>query len=66
VILTGSFAQVSLRFPPTHDVPPAGDTLIFRSEGLRVAVVNNGIVSLKPSRSAAISAAGGVVSGSRG
>jgi RND family efflux transporter MFP subunit len=49
VILTGSFAQVSLKLPTdaaTFRLPV--NTLIFRSEGLRVAVVNNGIVSLKP------------------
>ena len=49
VILPGSFAQVSLKLPTdatTFRLPV--NTLIFRSEGLRVAVVNKGIVSLTP------------------
>jgi RND family efflux transporter MFP subunit len=49
VILPGSFAQVTLKLPTeatTWRLPVS--TLIFRSEGLRVAVVNKGVVSLKP------------------
>lgn len=48
-ILPGSFAQVSLKLPTdatTFRVPVT--TLIFRSEGLRVAVVRNGIVAMVP------------------
>jgi len=48
-ILPGSFAQVHLKLPTsatTFRLPV--NTLIFRSEGLRVAVVNNGVVSLVP------------------
>jgi len=49
VILPGSFAQVSLKVPATASTfrLPV-NTLIFRSEGLRVAVVSNGVVALKP------------------
>ena len=49
VILPGSFAQVSLKVPgeaTTFRLPV--NALIFRSEGLRVAVVNNGVVALRP------------------
>ena len=49
LILPGSFAQVNLKLPTdatTFRVPVS--TLIFRSEGLRVAVVKNGVVSLVP------------------
>jgi RND family efflux transporter MFP subunit len=49
LILPGSFAQVSLKLPTdatTFRVPVS--TLIFRAEGLRVAVVKNGVVSLVP------------------
>jgi RND family efflux transporter MFP subunit len=48
-ILPGSFAQVHLKLPTdatTFRLPVT--TLIFRSEGLRVAAVKNGIVSLIP------------------
>ena len=48
-ILPGSFAQVNLKLPTdatTFRVPVT--TLIFRSEGLRVAVVRNGIVGMVP------------------
>ena len=48
-ILPGSFAQVHLKLPTdatTFRLPV--NTLIFRSEGLRVATVKNGIVSLIP------------------
>jgi RND family efflux transporter MFP subunit len=49
VILPGSFAQVTLKLPGTASTfrLPV-NTLIFRSEGLRVAVVSNGVVALKP------------------
>jgi len=46
-ILPGSFAQVHLRLPTsetTFRLPV--NTLIFRSEGLRVATVKDGVVSL--------------------
>ena len=49
LILPGSFAQVNLKLPTdatTFRVPVS--TLIFRSEGLRVAIVKNGVVSLVP------------------
>jgi RND family efflux transporter MFP subunit len=49
VILPGSFAQVSLKVPgeaTTFRLPV--NALIFRSEGLRVAVVNNGVIALRP------------------
>jgi RND family efflux transporter MFP subunit len=48
-ILPGSFAQVHLKLPTdaaTFRLPV--NTLIFRSEGLRVAVVKNGTVTLVP------------------
>jgi RND family efflux transporter MFP subunit len=48
-ILPGSFAQVRLKLPTdaaTFRLPV--NTLIFRSEGLRVAVVKNGTVTLVP------------------
>jgi len=48
-ILPGSFAQVHLRLPTsetTFRLPV--NTLIFRSEGLRVATVKDGVVSLVP------------------
>jgi len=48
-ILPGSFAQVHLKLPTdatTFRLPV--NTLIFRSEGLRVAEVENGTVSLIP------------------
>ncbi|HEX9365428.1 MAG TPA: efflux RND transporter periplasmic adaptor subunit [Vicinamibacterales bacterium] len=48
-ILPGSFAQVHLKLPTdatTFRLPV--NTLIFRSEGLRVAAVKNGTVSLIP------------------
>jgi multidrug efflux pump subunit AcrA (membrane-fusion protein) len=48
-ILPGSFAQVHLKVPTdatTFRLPV--NTLIFRSEGLRVAIVKNGAVSLIP------------------
>jgi RND family efflux transporter MFP subunit len=48
-ILPGSFAQVHLKLPTdaqTFRLPV--NTLIFRSEGLRVASVKNGTVSLIP------------------
>ena len=48
-ILPGSFAQVHLKLPTdatTFRLPV--NTLIFRSEGLRVAVVKNGTVKLVP------------------
>jgi RND family efflux transporter MFP subunit len=48
-ILPGSFAQVHLKLPidaSTFRLPVT--TLIFRSEGLRVAVVKNDVVSLVP------------------
>jgi RND family efflux transporter MFP subunit len=49
VILPGSFAQVRLGLPTdaaTFRLPV--NTLIFRSEGMRVGVVKNGVVSLVP------------------
>jgi RND family efflux transporter MFP subunit len=49
VILPGSFAQVHLKLPTdakTFRVPV--NTLIFRSEGMRLAVVKNGVVALVP------------------
>jgi RND family efflux transporter MFP subunit len=49
VILPGSFAQVRLGLPidaATFRLPVS--TLIFRSEGMRVGVVRNGVVSLVP------------------
>lgn len=49
VILPGSFAQVKLKVPgeaTTFRLPV--NTLIFRSEGLRVAVVKNGAIVLTP------------------
>jgi len=49
LILPGSFAQVNLKLPAdatTFRVPVS--TLIFRSEGLRVAIVKDGVVSLVP------------------
>lgn len=48
-ILPGSFAQVHLKLPTnaaTFRLPV--NTLIFRSEGLRVAIVKNDVVSLVP------------------
>jgi RND family efflux transporter MFP subunit len=48
-ILPGSFAQVHLKLPTsetTFRLPV--NTLIFRSEGLRIATVKNGVVSLLP------------------
>jgi RND family efflux transporter MFP subunit len=48
-ILPGSFAQVHLKLPTdatTFRVPV--NTMIFRSEGMRLAVVKNGVVSLIP------------------
>jgi RND family efflux transporter MFP subunit len=48
-ILPGSFAQVHFKLPAdatTFRLPV--DTLIFRSEGLRVAVVKDNIVSMVP------------------
>jgi len=48
-ILPGSFAQVHLKLPTsatTFRLPV--NTLIFRSEGLRVATVKDGAVSLVP------------------
>jgi RND family efflux transporter MFP subunit len=48
-ILPGSFAQVHLKLPTsqtTFRLPVS--TLIFRSEGLRVAIVKDGVVSLVP------------------
>lgn len=48
-ILPGSFAQVHLKLPTsatTFRLPVS--TLIFRSDGLRVAVVKDGTVSLAP------------------
>lgn len=48
-ILPGSFAQVHLKLPTdatTFRLPV--NTLMFRSEGLRVAVVKNGAVTLVP------------------
>jgi RND family efflux transporter MFP subunit len=48
-ILPGSFAQVHLKLPTnasTFRLPV--NTLIFRSEGLRVAVVKNSVVSMVP------------------
>lgn len=48
-ILPGSFAQVHLKLPTsetTYRLPVS--TLIFRSEGLRVATVKDGVVSLVP------------------
>ena len=48
-ILPGSFAQVNLKLPTdaaTFRLPVT--TLIFRSEGLRVAVVRNGVVAMVP------------------
>ena len=48
-ILPGSFAQVHLKLPTdatTFRLPV--NTLMFRSEGLRVAVVKNGTVKLVP------------------
>jgi len=49
LILPGSFAQVRLKLPTaatTLRLPVS--TLIFRSEGLRVAAVKDGVVSLVP------------------
>ncbi len=49
VILPGSFAQVHLKLPTdatTFRLPV--NTLIFRSEGLRIAVVKNAVVSMVP------------------
>jgi multidrug efflux pump subunit AcrA (membrane-fusion protein) len=48
-ILPGSFAQVHLKLPTsetTFRLPV--NTLIFRSEGLRVATVKDGVVTLVP------------------
>jgi RND family efflux transporter MFP subunit len=48
-ILPGSFAQVHLKLPTsatTFRLPV--NTLIFRSEGLRIATVKDGVVSLVP------------------
>ena len=48
-LLPGSYAQVHLKLPTdatTFRLPV--NTLIFRSEGLRVAVVKNGIVRARP------------------
>ena len=48
-ILPGSFAQVHLKLPTdatTFRVPV--NTMIFRSEGMRLAIVRNGVVSLVP------------------
>jgi RND family efflux transporter MFP subunit len=48
-ILPGSFAQVHLKLPTdatTFRVPV--NTMIFRAEGMRLAVVKNGVVSLIP------------------
>jgi len=48
-ILPGSFAQVHFKLPAdatTFRLPV--NTLIFRSEGLRVAVVKDGVVSMVP------------------
>jgi multidrug efflux pump subunit AcrA (membrane-fusion protein) len=50
-ILPGSFAQVHLKLPTdatTFRLPV--NTLMFRSEGLRVAVVKHGTVTLVPIR----------------
>jgi hypothetical protein len=47
--MPGSFAQVHLKLPTdaaTFRLPV--NTLIFRSDGLRVASVKNGVVSLIP------------------
>jgi len=49
VILPGSFAQVHLKLPTdatTFRVPV--NTMIFRAEGMRLAVVKNGVVALIP------------------
>ena len=49
MILPGSFAQVHLKLPTsetTFRLPV--NTLIFRSEGLRIATVKDGVVSLVP------------------
>jgi RND family efflux transporter MFP subunit len=48
-IMPGSFAQVHLKLPtPASTFRLPVNTLIFRSEGLRVATVKDGVVSLVP------------------
>jgi RND family efflux transporter MFP subunit len=48
-ILPGSFAQVHLKLPtPADTFRLPVNTLIFRAEGMRVAVVKNGIVAMVP------------------
>jgi RND family efflux transporter MFP subunit len=49
IILPGSFAQVHLKLPTNaHTFRLPVNTLIFRAEGMRVGVVNDGVVSLVP------------------
>jgi multidrug efflux pump subunit AcrA (membrane-fusion protein) len=48
-LLPGSYASVHLKLPSkTEAVTVPSNTLLFRSEGLRVAVVRNGHVDLVP------------------
>jgi RND family efflux transporter MFP subunit len=48
-LLTGAYAEVHLKLPsPASSLILPVDTLIFRSEGLRVVVVNNGKAELRP------------------
>ncbi len=48
-LLTGAYAEVHLKLPsPKSSLILPVDTLIFRSEGLRVVVVNNGKAELRP------------------
>jgi RND family efflux transporter MFP subunit len=48
-IMPGSFAQVHLRLPtPASTLRLPVNALIFRSEGLRVATVKDGVVALVP------------------
>lgn len=48
-LLTGAYAQVHLKLPtPQSAFTIPVDTLLFRSEGLRVVVVNNNKAELRP------------------
>ncbi len=48
-LLTGAYAEVHLKLPtPQSAFTLPVDTLLFRSEGLRVVVVNNNKAELRP------------------
>jgi RND family efflux transporter MFP subunit len=49
VLLPGAYVQVSLQLPASHTLAVPANTLLFRPEGTRVAVVDGqGHVTLKP------------------